>query len=284
MTPGVPYAEVIGDPISHSKSPLIHKFWLKKLGMEGDYRALQVRLDELADYFAERSRDPLWRGCNITMPLKLAALAHVIKPHDPSFPPEPVNLAVPKDDRVHGFNTDIHGLLEPLTALDPKRFDLSGRTQRDLPLTAVVLGSGGVLYSVAWVLMSLGYNPIVLVARSRDKVDAFLGKADRRQFGVLPWGAALPPCDLLVNATPLGMEGQRALPYNASSVRAGGIVFEMLYHPLETLLLADARARGLRCVDGLQMLLGQAAPSFGILFGTPPPREHDVELRGLLTA
>jgi shikimate dehydrogenase len=208
----------------------------------------------------------------------------VRKPHDPSFPPEPVNLAVAKEGAIHGFNTDIHGLMEPLVALQPERLDLSGRTQKEQTLTAVVLGAGGVLYSVAWVLMSLGYNPIILVARSREKVERFLERADRRQFGVLPWGDPLPSCDLLVNATPLGMEGQGRMPYDASSVRAGGIVFEMLYHPLETCLLADARARGLRCIDGLQMLLGQAAPSFQLLFGAPAPRQHDQELRELLTA
>ena len=99
---GIPYAEVIGDPIAHSKSPLIHKFWLEKLGMEGDYRHCLVRPGELGTYFERRRHDPDWRGCNITMPHKLAALEHVHKPQDPIFPVEPINIALTRNGRIEG--------------------------------------------------------------------------------------------------------------------------------------------------------------------------------------
>src|SRR5688500_20310195 len=88
----VPYAEVIGDPIGHSKSPLIHRFWLEKLGLEADYRAVRVEAGELGDYFSARKADPDWRGCNISMPHKLAARSHGFYRQDPSFPPWPINL------------------------------------------------------------------------------------------------------------------------------------------------------------------------------------------------
>lgn len=279
-----PYAEVIGDPIGHSKSPAIHRFWLEKLKLGGDYRAVRVTPPELADYFRSRAEDPDWRGCNITMPHKLAALAHVHKHRDPSFPPEPINVAAPLRGRIEGLNTDPQGLLEPLLALDAGRLDGTGRRRQGSPRTAVVLGAGGVFYSVAQVLMTLGYDPIVAVVRDRTRIDAFLARADRRQFAVLPWGEPLPPCDLLVNATPLGMAGQGALSYAAGSVRSGGVVFDMVYDPLETGLLADARERGLKTADGLQMLVAQAAPAFQLFFGSPAPREHDRELRERLTA
>jgi shikimate dehydrogenase len=283
VTSGVPYAEVIGDPVAHSKSPLIHRFWLEKLNMAGDYRPVRVTADELASYFAARAGDSLWRGCNITMPHKRAALAYVHKHQDPSFPPEPVNAVTARAGRLDGFNFDIHGLMEPLRALDGGRLDLKVPTQRDNPRVAVVLGSGAMLYSAAWVLMSLGYHSIVVAARNRVALDAFLAEADKRQFGALPWGDPLPTCDLLINATPLGMEGRSPLPYDAGCVREGGVVLEMGYHPLETPLLADARRRGLRVVDGLQILVGQAAPSFQLFFGAAAPRSFDWELRELLT-
>lgn len=283
MTPGVPYAEVIGDPVAHSKSPLIHGFWLEKLGLPGAYRATKVRTDELADFLAQRRRDPLWRGCNVTMPLKLAVPAFLDAHRDPSMRDEPVNLVSNDKGRLTGTNTDIVGLLQPLRALDARRLALIGEERASEPRTAVVLGSGGVLQSVVRALKSLGYRPITIVARNEQKVRSSVGPSSG-QVHYQPWGTPLPPCDLLVNATPLGMAGQPPLHYTADALRPEGILFEMIYHPLVTPLLADARARGLRLVDGLQMLVAQAAPSFAQLFGTPPPREHDQELRERLLA
>lgn len=283
MTSGVPYAEVIGDPIAHSKSPLIHNFWLAKLGIEAEYRATRVERDGLASFFAERRRDPRWRGCNVTMPLKLAAPALLDDHRLPDQADEPVNLVTCRDGRLKGTNTDVVGLLEPLRTLDARRLTLVGKDRASAPRSAVVLGSGGVLHSVVRVLKSLGYRPITIVARSEEKMRALLG-ATGRDIAYLPWGSALPPADLLVNATPLGMVGHATMPYDAGSLRKDAILFEMIYQPLVTPLLAGARARGLRLVDGLQMLVAQAAPSFEALFGTAPPRDHDAALRALLTA
>lgn len=284
MTSSIPYAEVIGDPIAHSKSPLIHRFWLDKLRLTGDYRAVRVTGDQLAAYFETRRRDADWRGCNITMPHKLAAVAHVHKHHDPSFPPEPVNAASVRSGRLEGFNFDIHGLMEPLLTLDGGRRHPADQTGQGIPRTAVVLGSGAMLYSTAWVLMSLGYTPVLVAARNRVALTAFLAKADQRHVRPIPWGEPLPTCDLLINATPLGMAGRAPLPYDAGCVRENGIVLEMGYHPLKTPLLADARRRGLRIVDGLQILVSQAAPSFHLFFGAAAPRRFDRELRELLSA
>jgi shikimate dehydrogenase len=273
MTSGLPYAEVIGDPIAHSKSPLIHKFWLNKRGMTGDYRATCVSEAELPAFLEQRRAEPHWRGCNVTMPLKLAAASHLDAHRSPTRQREPVNLIVREGDQLRGTNTDVVGILDPLRLL----------LSPDEPRSAVVLGSGGVLLSVARVLKSLGYRPVTIVARSEQKVRDLLGE-EPKQWRFLPWGAPLPPTDLLVNATPLGMRGQPELPYDASSVNKAGVLFEMIYDPLVTPLLADGRRRGLRLVDGLQMLVAQAAPSFEQLFGAPAPRRHDAELRELLTA
>jgi shikimate dehydrogenase len=281
MTSALPYAEVIGDPISHSKSPLIHGFWLKHLGIEGEYRATRISEAELAAFLQQRRSDPRWLGCNVTMPLKLAAASLTDEHRSPEHGHEPVNLIIRRGNHLHGTNTDIIGILDPLRNLDRPATLVAGQ-RRDQPRSAVVLGSGGVLLSVTRALKSLGYRPVTIIARSKEKVDQLLGP-ERGQWRFLPWGSEIPACDLLVNATPLGMKGQPALPYDSSSVNRGGAVFDMIYDPLLTPLLAEGRARGLRQVDGLQMLVAQAAPSFEQLFGVAPPREHDAELRALLT-
>jgi shikimate dehydrogenase len=283
MTAQVPYAEVIGDPVDHSKSPAIHLFWLQKLGMAGDYRRTQVRTGELAAFLAQRRPDPLWRGCNVTMPLKLAVSPLVDDHRDPAAAAEPVNLVVPERGRLRGTNTDVFGVLEPLRALQAQRLAGVGEERAAEPRRAVVLGSGGVLHSVVRALKSLGYWPITVVARSEAKVRCLLGPSGSH-IGFLAWGSPLPRCHLLVNATPLGMAGQEPMPYDAGSLLGDGILFEMIYQPLPTPLLADGQARGLATVDGLQMLVAQAAPSFERFFGAPPPRDHDAELRALLTA
>ena len=280
MTSAQPYAEVIGDPIAHSKSPLIHGFWLDKLGIDARYDATRVTAAELPGFLEQRRADPAWRGCNVTMPLKIAAAALLDEHRSPDRVNEPVNLLIKEKGRLIGTNTDVHGVLEPLR-MAARPLPGSSWPASDAPRSAVVLGSGGVLLSVTRVLKSLGYRPVTVVARSEEKLRELLDQ-EGGQLRFVPWGAPLPACDLLVNATPLGMAGQGPLSYDAASVRPDGLVFEMSYDPLVTSLVADARARGLRWIDGLQMLVAQAAPSFERLFGQPAPREHDAELRELL--
>jgi shikimate dehydrogenase len=277
-----PYAEVIGDPIAHSKSPLIHRFWLAKLGIEGDYRALQVTAAELGDYFAARVRDEHWRGCNITMPHKQAALGFVHKHRDPSFPVEPINIATLRRGRLEGLNSDTQGLLEPLMAAG-EQLGRTGQHQQASPKPAVVFGSGGVLFAVMIALSTLGYAPIHVMVRDSGRAARIMADYEGVDARVLRWGDPLPSCELLVNATPLGMTGYPDFPFGVDAVAAGGIVFDMVYAPVETALLGQARGHGLRTVDGLQMLVAQAAVGFQLFFGSAAPRTYDPELRELLT-
>lgn len=273
---GIPYAEVIGDPIAHSKSPLIHKFWLERLGIEGDYRRCLVKREELGDYFEARRRDPDWRGCNITMPHKIAALEHVQMPHDPSFPVEAVNLAVPgRDGLLDGINADTPGFLEPLMALHAGFGSAQG--------TAIVVGAGGVLYSVMWSLAALGYGPIWVVMR--DPIKAARIAADYRNVlgRTISFGDPLPAARLLVNASPLGMTGYPPFLVGLSTLEPDAIVYDLVYDPLETPLLQAAKARGLQVIDGLSMLIPQAAISFTRFFRATAPRLLDGQLRELLT-
>ncbi len=279
----VPYAEVIGDPIAHSKSPLIHKFWLARLGIEADYRATRVAAGALAEYFRERMADPAWRGCNISMPHKLAARDHVFYRQDPSFPLWPINLAYrDADGTLKGEDFDGPGFVMSLIKLRQQLGD-GGPAFAGKSGSAMILGAGGAARLIGWGLAHFGYAPIWISNRDVAKAERFA--SDFRPIGglVLPTGAPTPPVDLLVNATPLGMKDRPDSDVDLEPLPAHAIVYDLVYEPAETGLLKRARARGLHAMNGLSMLIEQAAPSFRRLFGTMPPRQHDAELEELLT-
>jgi shikimate dehydrogenase len=248
---GVPYAEVIGDPIAHSKSPMIHKFWLEKLGREGDYRASEVGIAHLASYLAKRRQDTLWRGCNVTMPLKTRILGELDELDEDAARLGAVNCVIARGGRLFGTNFDSVAVLHSLVA-----YRWSGR--------AVLVGNGGAARAALWALALLGFDEIVVMARHPAKAAALIDA-----LGVLAKPERLggaPDCSLLVNATPLGMTGYPPLPISLERMASGSAVFEMVYEPLETLLLREARQKGLRIFDGFTMLIEQAATSFVSFF------------------
>ncbi|MBB4152554.1 shikimate dehydrogenase [Sphingomonas jinjuensis] len=267
-----PYAEVIGDPIAHSKSPLIHRFWLDQLGIDADYRATRVAPDELQRFIADRSADPAWRGCNVTVPHKIAVLDHVADPGDVRSSIGAVNTVFRGEGgQPTGTNTDAAGFATPIADLD-----LTGK-----PVT--VIGAGGAARAVLFALSRLGVGPVTIMNRSPLKGAALLASF-KLKGQALPLSPAAPPSALLVNTSSLGMVGQPPLDLDLSALPDDAIVYDVVYAPLETPLLAAAHARGLETVDGLDMLVGQAALAFEIFFGQPAPRNRDEELRELLTA
>ena len=265
---GQAYAEVIGDPIGHSKSPMIHNFWLAKLGIDAEYRACHVRPDELGDYFARRRGDAKWRGCNVTVPHKVAATRLVDDIAADARAIGAINTVVRQQGLI-GYNTDVAGFLEPL-----------GETAIR---AATVIGAGGAARAVLAGLASRGVRWVSLQNRSIDKAKALLDEFALQGCAV-PVGGEGPTADLLVNASSLGMTGQPELPPVVGQLADGGTVYEIVYAPLETGLLKAARERGLPTIDGLAMLIGQAAAAFEKFFGQPAPRQHDAELRALLTS
>jgi shikimate dehydrogenase len=265
------YAEVIGDPIAHSKSPLIHGFWLKALDIDAEYRATHVTPDELPGYFEERRADPNWRGCNITLPHKQAALDHVEDRGDVRGSIGAINTVVRAEDgALVGTNTDAGGCYAPIAGLD-----LEGRH-------AVVIGAGGAARAVLFALSKLGIGRVTILNRNVLKAAALLSSFAIKGDAV-PLGSPLPPADLLVNASALGMTGQPPLELDLSRLPENAVVYDIVYAPLETAMLAQARDRDLDTVDGLDMLIGQAALAFELFFGAEPPRDRDDELRDLLT-
>jgi shikimate dehydrogenase len=280
-----PYAEVIGDPIAHSKSPIIHNFWLEKLGIDAEYRRCHVMAEELANYFARRRDDPEWLGCNVTVPHKIAALDHVADPSGVRHSIGATNTVCRTgDDGIpSATNTDALGFFLPL-----RDIDLLGRN-------IVVVGAGGAARAVLFALAQMIgrgdrprppgvlVGPVTILNRSPAKAQHLLS-----EFGLegsaFSLDATLPPAALLVNASSLGMVGQPPLDLDLHSLPNDAIVYDLVYAPLLTPLLAAAEARGLRTIDGLAMLMGQAAAAFEMFFGQPAPREYDAELRTLLTA
>jgi len=267
-----PYAEVIGDPIGHSKSPVIHHHWLARSGIAADYRACHIHPDNLSDYIASRCDDADWRGCNVTIPHKLAVLDLVADPGDIRGSIGAMNTILRQPDgSVIGTNTDAAGFFAPLA---------------DLPLAGApvaVIGTGGAARAVLFALARAQVGPVTMLARSPLKAAALLA-----HFGlkgnVQPLDRALPPVALLVNATQLGMTGQLPLDLNLSPLPDDAVVYDIVYAPLDTGLLRAAERRGLATVDGLDMLIGQAALAFELFFGEAAPREpDDSELRRLLT-
>ena len=268
----MPYADVIGDPISHSKSPIIHRFWLEALGIGADYRATHVAPDDLAAFLEGRAADPDWRGCNVTVPHKIAALDHVADPGNVRTSIGAVNTIFRQaDGTLAGTNTDAAGFWAPIADLD-----LAGQ-----PVT--VIGAGGAARAILWALAQVGVGPVTVMNRNPLKAAALLSHF-KLKGQALPLGPSAPPSALLVNASSLGMVGQPPLSLDLSALPDHAVVYDIVYAPLETELLAAARARDLDTVDGLDMLVAQAAAAFAIFFGKDPPRDRDDDLRELLTA
>jgi shikimate dehydrogenase len=269
---GTPYAEVIGDPIAQSKSPLIHKFWLYALGITGDYRRAHIKPDALAAFVEQRRTDADWRGCNVTIPHKVAVMDLVDDPGNIRGTIGAMNTIVRQPDgSVIGTNTDAAGFYAPLAETD-----LTGAP-------VVVIGAGGAARAVLFALARASVGHVTILNRSPLKAMGLLAT-----FGlkgeVLGLDAQLPPAALLVNSSSLGMTGQPPLDLDLSPLPDDAIVYDLVYAPLQTGLLKAADSRGLDTVDGLDMLIGQAALAFELFFGAAPPEGRDEELRALLIA
>ena len=264
---------LIGWPAAHSRSPLIHHYWLRKLGIEGGYVIEAVPPDEFQD-FVFRLALRGFVGANVTIPHKERVLA-LTKPDARASAIGAANTLWFADGELCATNTDIEGFLSNLDAAAP------GWDQAE---EVLVLGAGGAARAAVFGLLERGIARVHLANRTRARADAL---AD--QFGdkVLPvaWEAfadLLPRAKLLVNTTSLGMHGQQALDLDVGKLPDDAVVTDLVYVPLDTPLLAAARGRGLKTADGLGMLLHQAVRGFELWFGQRP--EVTAELRALVEA
>ncbi len=260
----IPLAGVIGSPIAHSKSPRLHGHWLKRYGIRGHYVPMDVGAGDLES--AIKTLPKLgFVGLNVTIPHKEHVLSIADLVTDRAALIGAANtLIFRKDGKVHADNTDGYGFVESLRHSAPDWNPAAG--------PAAVLGAGGAARAVLAALIEVGVEEIRLSNRTKARAEAL-----RQDFGtrieVVDWvraGNALEGAATVVNTTSLGMTGKPEMRVPLDGLSKGAVVTDLVYTPLETRLLAHARALGCTTVDGLGMLLHQAAPGFERWFGTRP--------------
>jgi shikimate dehydrogenase len=270
-----PRAGVAGWPVDHSRSPAIHRYWLRELGLPGSYELFAVRPGEFREFAATIGKDGLL-GVNVTVPHKETAFAACDRRTPVAEALGAVNTLWREGGRLMGDNTDVAGFLANMDEAAP------GWAERGK--TAVVIGAGGAARAIVHALISRGFARVAIINRTRERAEAlaahFGGLATAMAWADL--AAELRGADLLVNASSLGMAGQPPLAVDLGALLERAVVADAVYVPLRTPLIEGARARGLRSVEGLGMLLHQAAPAFARWFGQRP--KVTPELRTLIEA
>ena len=274
MTEPLPRACVMGHPVSHSRSPMIHGYWLKALGIAGAYELKDLTPEAFADFVTHLAQNGFVGG-NVTVPHKEAAFKLVGRRDAAAEAIGAVNTLWLENGVLAGGNSDTHGFITNLDLAAPGWDVKDGR--------AVVLGAGGSARSAVYAFVTRGIEVALVnrtLERARELAAHFGPKVSAHGYEDLP--QLLPRADVLVNCTSCGMVGKPPLVIDLAALKPSAVVYDVVYVPLETELLAKARARGHRTVDGLGMLLQQAGFGFQKWFGARP--EVTVELRAMLEA
>lgn len=267
-------AGVIGHPIAHSKSPLIHRYWLEKYGISGEYVAYDLAPETLLDTARGLLMSHGLSGFNVTLPHKQTIMSLCTTLSDEARTIGAVNTVVyHSSGEIEGKNTDAFGFMESARDTIPQ-FDWSGGP-------VAILGAGGASRAVIYALQKAGVPEIRLSNRSAENARRLVD-----DFGVRPyeWGernGMLEGAVALVNTTSLGMKGQEALDIDVGRMSPEGLVYDIVYAPLETELLHQARRKGLQTIPGIGMLLHQARPAFAAWFGVMPEVTEDLKQRVL---
>jgi shikimate dehydrogenase len=252
---------VIGWPISHSLSPVIHGYWLKQHGLAGEYRKWAVKPDEFEGFLKNLSTFGFC-GANITVPHKIEAYRLCELRDNAAQAIGAVNTVWLDAGRLCGSNTDAYGFAANLD-LEAPGWDRGG--------PAVVIGAGGAARAIVFTLIERGFGDIRIVNRGKARAGELAASfPPARASGFEGLDRALDGAQLLVNCSTLGMAGAPPLDIDLATIAGNAAVCDIVYHPLETGLLRQARERGLTAVDGLGMLLHQAVPGFEKWFGVRP--------------
>ncbi len=267
-------AFVVGWPVAHSRSPLIHRFWLRRYGIDGDYRAEAIPPDSIETFLSSFGEGG-YCGGNVTLPYKETAFRACRRLTPVASRLGATNTLWLEGSILHGDNTDAYGFT---ANLDDNVSDWRGGRR------ALVLGAGGASRAVLQALMDARFEAIAVANRTLERAEAlaahFGGPVRAAGLDAIP--ELLPDADIIVNATSAGIGGTDALAVDWHAARSEAIVTDLVYVPLITPFLGSAAERGLRIVDGLGMLLHQAAPGFERWFGVRP--KVDDELRALVAA
>ena len=268
-------AFIIGYPVTHSKSPAIHRYWLGYHGLEGQYTPCEVKPGGLKHFIDKYVRQGQYIGGNVTMPYKQDIMDMVDKLEENACAIGAVNTLWFEGDTLVGGNTDAFGFSRNIELAAPEM----------VRKKAMVLGAGGAARAIVYALIQMGFHHLYLCNRSIEKAQSLSQHftSSPVSINVVPWSQrndVLPHQDLLVNSTSLGMVGHPEIDICLDRLPKHAVVSDIVYHPLETKLLAAARYRGLTAVDGLGMLLHQAVPGFARWFGVKPM--VDDELRRIV--
>jgi len=266
---------VIGWPIGHSRSPLIHNYWLKKYGIDAVYEKKAVEPENVMQFVANLAASE-FVGCNVTIPHKEAAFQAVAKADVIASRLGAVNTVYLRDGVVCGTNTDGEGFIASLRHSHPL-FNLKNKT-------AIVIGAGGAAKAIIGALFDEGVKHIGIINRTRERIHDLQAQFGSGIYEISETisNDALTSCGLLVNTTSKGMEGQPPLELEIQSLNPNALVADIVYTPLETAFLAKARQRGNPVLSGLGMLLHQAVRGFELWFGVKP--DVTAELYELIAA
>lgn len=267
-------AAILGYPVSHSLSPVMHTHWLHQYGIDGHYGAMAVTPDALKGALKTLA-DRGFAGCNLTMPHKEMALSMMDEHDESCLMSGAVNTVVIRDGKLWGYNSDGFGFVESLKSQVP---DYSAKR-------VAIIGTGGAARGIIASLRGLGAEHFVLVNRTRAKAERVVKQFTMTAVDIVDWqdrNAALDGATLVVNCTSLGMVGEDTLDLDVAHLPDAATVADIVYRPLDTPLLKAARARGLRVAEGLPMLMHQGRLGFDFWFGADPAVTP--ELAAALTA
>lgn len=273
-----PRACIMGHPVAHSRSPMLHGYWLRTLGIDGAYEFADVAPEDFESFFRGLKANG-FAGGNITIPHKEAAFRLVDRRERAADAIGAVNTVWYEDGALIGGNTDWLGIVESLDDIHPGWDAAPGKPKGKV----VVLGAGGSARASVFALLERGFAVAIVnrtVNRAEKLAAAFGPRVTAHGYDALP--ALLTDADVLINNTSLGMAGKPPLEIDLGHLKKSAIVYDVVYVPLETQLLKAAKARGHRTVDGLSMLLYQAVVGFSHWFGVAP--KVTAEQRAILEA
>jgi len=262
-------AGVCGWPIHHSLSPILHNYWLKEMGIQGAYIPFAVRQDEAIEAFKSLKHTSI-AGVNVTLPLKLQAYEAADDVTDDARKLGVSNCLFKRHGKLIAHNTDMEGFITPL--LDVMK--VTELTQKSV----LIIGAGGASKAVIGALLSLGVPEICLINRTDKKAQDIVGMVNVPSLYSVPWDKreeAIARSNLIVNASAGGMQGKPALDISLKNVQENCLIYDLIYTPMETPLLKDAKKHGLKTMGGLKMLIAQARPSFKLFYGQTPKAEFD---------
>ena len=266
---------IIGSPIKHSLSPVIHKYWMKTHGIESEYNIYEPKKKELASFLKNMHKNSI-KGLNVTIPYKREVMDHLDIINDDALALGAVNTIKLENNRLFGYNTDAFGFMQHLNIEAPKWKEKKG--------FIVIVGAGGASRAVIWSFLRENITDIRIINRNKKRALSLI--ADMKKF--FPNAnidlydntyEALLNSSLLVNCSSLGMKGQEELELDISIMNKQSIVYDIVYNPLKTKLIYNAEELKFKTIDGLGMLLNQAAPAFKMWYNVEAKVTEELRIK-----